>query len=178
MLSLTSGVTVMSMVTLMSVFLVMIMFDCSQNVNVILADVNEKCSRGKSFFEPLRDLKHSPNLKKFCLFSFLKDRPAPVTYVPPAPSESEEEMFRSIERGINFDKYDEIPVEVTGRGKEAITPLRTFRDANLYETFQMNVDKANYTKPTPVQKYAIPTIMMGRDLMACAQTGSGKTVKG
>lgn len=67
-LSLTSGVTVMSVVTLMSVFLVMIMFDCSQNVNVILADVNEKRSKGKSFFEPLRGLKHSK--KKFVCFLF------------------------------------------------------------------------------------------------------------
>jgi probable ATP-dependent RNA helicase DDX4 len=38
-----------------------------------------------------------------------------------------------------------------------------------------NVKKSNYTIPTPVQKYAIPTILKKRDLMACAQTGSGKT---
>lgn len=99
-----------------------------------------------------------------------------MTYVPPTPSESEEEMFRTIERGINFDKYDEIPVEVTGRGKESITPIQKFEEAQLYETFHENVRKVNYTKPTPVQKYAIPTVLAGRDLMACAQTGSGKTV--
>lgn len=34
---------------------------------------------------------------------------------------------------------------------------------------------AKYTKPTPVQKNAVGVILAGRDLMACAQTGSGKT---
>jgi len=40
-----------------------------------------------------------------------------------------------------------------------------------------NIVKANYTVPTPIQKAAIPVINAGRDLMACAQTGSGKTVR-
>ena len=42
-----------------------------------------------------------------------------MTNLPLDPSENEEEMFRSIERGIICDKYDKIPVKVTG--KEAIT---------------------------------------------------------
>nr|QOW95195.1 vasa [Ptychodera flava] len=101
------------------------------------------------------------------------DRPAPVAYIPPPPPEEEAEIFKSIETGINFDKYDEIPVECTGRDVPKF--ISSFEEANLYETLASNVKKAGYLKPTPVQKYSLPVILGGRDLMACAQTGSGKT---
>lgn len=55
-------------------------------------------------------------------------------------------------------------------------PLQAFEDANLCQTLNVNIAKAGYSKLTPVQKYSIPIILAGRDLMACAQTGSGKTV--
>lgn len=96
-------------------------------------------------------------------------------YIPPAPPEDEESLFATMAAGINFDKYDEILVEVTG-----IDPLKnitTFEECGFCETTMKNVKLCNYTRPTPVQKYAIPIIMAKRDLMACAQTGSGKTVR-
>lgn len=95
--------------------------------------------------------------------------------MPPAPSEDEAEIFKVIQKGINFDKYDKIPVEVTGR--DPPSAIKNFNEAGLYEKFLENVRKAQYEKPTPVQKYSIPIVMAGRDLMACAQTGSGKTVQ-
>ncbi|XP_064153272.1 ATP-dependent RNA helicase DDX4-like isoform X2 [Anguilla rostrata] len=96
-----------------------------------------------------------------------------VVYVPPPPPEEEESIFAHYETGINFDKYDEILVDVSGSNPpQAIV---TFEEAGLCETLGRNVSRSGYAKPTPVQKHGIPIIAAGRDLMACAQTGSGKT---
>ncbi|KAI9664988.1 MAG: DEAD-box ATP-dependent RNA helicase [Bathelium mastoideum] len=75
--------------------------------------------------------------------------------------------------GINFEKYDDIPVEASGQGvPEAVT---RFTNPPLDDHLLTNIELAGYKVPTPVQKYSIPIVMIGRDLMACAQTGSGKT---
>ncbi|KAH8326640.1 hypothetical protein KR067_011220 [Drosophila pandora] len=85
----------------------------------------------------------------------------------------EQELFGVGNTGINFDKYEDIPVEATGQN---VPPnITSFDDVQLTEIIRNNVNLARYDKPTPVQKYAIPIIISGRDLMACAQTGSGKT---
>merc|ERR1712096_375764 len=79
----------------------------------------------------------------------------------------------NISSGINFSKYDKIKITVTGENKPE--PVDKFSEAGLCSLLVSNITRANYTTPTPVQKYALPIIMAGRDLMACAQTGSGKT---
>ena len=38
-----------------------------------------------------------------------------------------------------------------------------------------NIEKAGYTTPTPIQEQAIPHLLLGKDLLGCAQTGTGKT---
>ncbi|XP_071587693.1 probable ATP-dependent RNA helicase DDX4 isoform X5 [Heliangelus exortis] len=96
-----------------------------------------------------------------------------VTYVPPPPPDEEQAIFARYQTGINFDKYDENAVQVSGLDPPA--PLLDIEKANLCQTLNMNIAKAGYSKLTPVQKYSIPIILAGRDLMACAQTGSGKT---
>ncbi|KAJ6499727.1 P-loop containing nucleoside triphosphate hydrolase protein [Mycena vitilis] len=75
--------------------------------------------------------------------------------------------------GINFEKYDDIPVEATGR--DVPEPTTQFTSPPLDPVLLENIGYARYTNPTPVQKYSIPIVANGRDLMACAQTGSGKT---
>ncbi|XP_036341505.1 ATP-dependent RNA helicase vasa [Rhagoletis pomonella] len=95
-------------------------------------------------------------------------------YIPPEPTDNEDEIFSSgISSGINFSKYDNIPVRVSG--ENAPLPLKSFDNAGLRDLIMDNVRKSGYKVPTPIQKTAIPVIMDGRDLMACAQTGSGKT---
>ncbi|XP_057351648.1 ATP-dependent RNA helicase DDX4-like [Manis pentadactyla] len=96
-----------------------------------------------------------------------------VTYIPPPPPEDEDSIFAHYQPGRNFGKYDCILVDVSG--PNAPPPILTFKEANLCQTLNDNIAKAGYTKLTPVQKYSIPIILAGRDLIACAQTGSGKT---
>ncbi|KAJ9140961.1 hypothetical protein P3X46_031550 [Hevea brasiliensis] len=74
---------------------------------------------------------------------------------------------------INFDAYEDIPVEVTG--SHIPPPVNTFTEIDLGQGLNDNIQRCKYVKPTPVQKHAIPIAVAGRDLMACAQTGSGKT---
>lgn len=75
--------------------------------------------------------------------------------------------------GINFSNYDDIPVEASGH--DVPEPVNTFTNPPLDDHLISNIGLARYQTPTPVQKYSIPIVMNGRDLMACAQTGSGKT---
>jgi len=75
--------------------------------------------------------------------------------------------------GIQFDRYDKIPVEVSG--SDVPPCVNTFEDSGLHERLCKNILLSGYTKPTPVQKHSIPIAGKYRDLMSCAQTGSGKT---
>ncbi len=51
----------------------------------------------------------------------------------------------------------------------------TFASLNLAEPLLRAIADAGYTKPTPVQAQAIPQVLAGGDLLAGAQTGTGKT---
>jgi len=51
----------------------------------------------------------------------------------------------------------------------------SFQDLGLNEALLKAVKAEGYTTPTPIQKQAIPTIIQGKDVLAAAQTGTGKT---
>jgi len=60
-------------------------------------------------------------------------------------------------------------------GYDAPTAITTFKDADLDALVISNIALAGYSVPTPVQKNSVAIVTKQRDLMACAQTGSGKT---
>lgn len=50
-----------------------------------------------------------------------------------------------------------------------------FQDLNLIEPILKALKTEGYTQPTPIQEQAIPIVLQKRDLLGCAQTGTGKT---
>lgn len=100
----------------------------------------------------------------------VSDKPRP-TYIPP---EITDEDCYGVEAGTNFNQYEKIEVKVSG--DNVPKHIESFKNSGLREVLLEKLAKCHYTTPTPVQKYSIPIIISGRDMMASAQTGSGKTV--
>jgi len=95
-------------------------------------------------------------------------------YEPP-----EVEIFgekKAVVIGINFDEYDKIPVELAGDNIDDLANITRFSEADLHDCMVKNlIERCGYQRPTPIQKHSFVVVAAGRDLMACAQTGSGKT---
>lgn len=71
---------------------------------------------------------------------------------------------------INLDD-GAFEAEVQDRNK-----LKLFSELQLSQTMQRHLANANFIHPTPVQAAAIPPALEGRDVLATAQTGTGKTL--
>jgi len=82
------------------------------------------------------------------------------------------ELTATDSTAIDFEKY-EVPVEASGR--DVPKALQDWKDTDLGSQLMRNIESAKYTKPTPIQRNSLPIVIAGRDLMGCAQTGSGKT---
>lgn len=50
-----------------------------------------------------------------------------------------------------------------------------FKELNIIEPILKTIREIGYEKPTEIQEKSIPTILQGRDVLGCAQTGTGKT---
>jgi ATP-dependent RNA helicase DeaD len=63
----------------------------------------------------------------------------------------------------------------TATPKTTPLTLKTFAELNLAEPLQKALADLKFVDPTPIQTQVIPLSMQNRDLIACAETGSGKT---
>ncbi|PHH82039.1 hypothetical protein CDD82_7187 [Ophiocordyceps australis] len=98
--------------------------------------------------------------------------------VGPKFPDLEKELFgvpenRLKRTGLDFSKIAQIEVQQEGPVK--IDPIVSFKDAGLHPLMLENVQLSGYVNPTPIQKFTIPSILQGHDVIGIAQTGSGKT---
>uniref|UniRef100_A0A3Q0S5P9 RNA helicase n=1 Tax=Amphilophus citrinellus TaxID=61819 RepID=A0A3Q0S5P9_AMPCI len=64
-----------------------------------------------------------------------------------------------------------------GEKRQIPSPCRTFLEAfELYPEIMENINRVGFAKPTPIQSQAWPALLSGEDLIAIAQTGTGKTL--
>ncbi|KAH8754065.1 DEAD/DEAH box helicase [Diaporthe sp. PMI_573] len=92
--------------------------------------------------------------------------------------ELEEELFgpadkRELPSGIDFSSIT--AVELEQEGPVQIHPIARFDEAGLHPAMMKNIEFSLYNTPTPIQRYCLPAISRGHDVIGIAQTGSGKT---
>ncbi|KAJ8303048.1 hypothetical protein KUTeg_019444 [Tegillarca granosa] len=75
--------------------------------------------------------------------------------------DSDEEEKEKIEFSETIDTFDD---------------QLTFQDMNVSRPLMKGLSSMNFEKPTPIQAATIPVALLGKDICACAVTGSGKTV--
>lgn len=78
---------------------------------------------------------------------------------------------------ISMSKVDGIRtnLKIKVKGDDISKPILEFQHCQLSETLNNNLTRFGYVTPTPVQMQVIPVGLSCRDVLACAQTGSGKT---
>ena len=82
--------------------------------------------------------------------------------------EREDNLEGASDEGVAEAEVEDAPAE------DAPSAV-TFADLGLSEPIVRAVADAGYVTPTPIQEQAIPVVLMGRDVLGCAQTGTGKT---
>ena len=73
------------------------------------------------------------------------------------------------------DPTDDAPIDAPSTHVVAEPSRTTFADLGLSEEVLRAIADMGYRHPTPIQEQAIPFVLMGRDVMGTAQTGTGKT---
>ncbi|GIL78706.1 hypothetical protein Vretimale_397 [Volvox reticuliferus] len=68
-----------------------------------------------------------------------------------------------------------VSVDVTEGEPKAAPPIESFQEMNLHPNILADIIHHKYETPTPIQAQGLPIALSGRDILGCAETGSGKT---
>ncbi|KAL5710074.1 RNA helicase [Ranunculus cassubicifolius] len=79
------------------------------------------------------------------------------------------EQIEEVRLRLNVD------VNVPSGSPPAPAPIESFTDMCLHSNIMKDIAFHEYTRPTSIQSQAMPVALSGRDLLGCAETGSGKT---
>ncbi|KAL5170575.1 putative ATP-dependent RNA helicase DDX46 [Glycine soja] len=79
------------------------------------------------------------------------------------------EQIEEVRSRLNLD------VAVASDSPPAPAPIESFTDMCLHPSIMKDIAYHEYTRPTSIQAQAMPIALSGRDLLGCAETGSGKT---
>lgn len=93
---------------------------------------------------------------------------------PPAPYAYREHPFIA---GLREDQVESLRQQlgICVQGRAVARPIVDFEHCGLPETLNRNLRAAGYEVPTPIQMQMTPVGLLGRDVLASADTGSGKT---
>jgi superfamily II DNA/RNA helicase len=96
--------------------------------------------------------------------------------IPPTPEAREPAADESLTDEQTQQAHDEKAAAAFALHEaEPLAQVKGFAALGLSEPILRAVAEAGYIAPTPVQEQAIPFVLMGRDVLGCAQTGTGKT---
>jgi superfamily II DNA/RNA helicase len=99
---------------------------------------------------------------------------------PPIAADTQAEADADADAGMNVPAdaaASPAEVEIAGAAQtdEPEVEENGFANLGLSEPLLRALHDKGYLRPTPIQEQAIPTVLMGRDVLGCAQTGTGKT---
>ena len=80
----------------------------------------------------------------------------------------------TIETNLSIEQTLSVETNTTDINSPSISTV-SFNELGLAEPILRAINDAGYTSPTPIQAKAIPMVLSGGDLLAGAQTGTGKT---
>ncbi len=95
--------------------------------------------------------------------------------VPDLTAEDDEDVPDVTAEDDEDDRDDDEEEAEDAAEEIEAAPRVTFADLGLSDPITRAVAEAGYVTPTPIQEQAIPIVLMGRDVLGTAQTGTGKT---